>query len=174
MGLIEWPSLVKVCPPLKPLPEDWGRFRAVSVDIHRFLMADSDSNQIFVINHTKHTKDKIAGCGKAGFLDGPLDVCRMSQPSSIALDPTTHYIYVADKGNHRVRCIDLCTGFMSTVCGNGTKGCQDSNEIRTQSLDSPFDLHFIPPHNLLICCADNSIRKFDLQTQVLETILIGS
>lgn len=174
VGLIEWPSLVKVHPPSKPIPEEVGRFRAISVDIHRCIMADAESNQIFVINHTKHTKDKIAGCGKGGYLDGPLDVCRLNRPSSITLDPTTHFIYVADQGNHRIRCIDLSTGFMSTVCGNGTKGTQDSMDIRTQSLDSPFNLHFVPPHHLLISCADNSVRRFDLQTSMLETVLIGS
>eukprot|EP00746_Dinoflagellata_sp_MGD_P008075 gnl/MRDRNA2_/MRDRNA2_116099_c0_seq1.p1 gnl/MRDRNA2_/MRDRNA2_116099_c0~~gnl/MRDRNA2_/MRDRNA2_116099_c0_seq1.p1 ORF type:complete len:1069 (-),score=150.90 gnl/MRDRNA2_/MRDRNA2_116099_c0_seq1:47-3175(-) len=174
VGLIEWPSLVKVHPPSKPIPEEVGRFRAISVDIHRCIMADAESNQIFVINHTKHTKDKIAGCGKGGYLDGPLDVCRLNRPSSITLDPTTHFIYVADQGNHRIRCIDLSTGFMSTVCGNGTKGTQDSADIRTQSLDSPFNLHFVPPHHLLISCADNSVRRFDLQTSMLETVLIGS
>lgn len=174
VGGAEWPSILKVLPPRKAAPQENGRFRAVAVDMDRVIMADSDSNQIFVINHTKHTKDKIAGCGKAGYLDGPLDVCRMNQPSSIALDPTTHYIYVADSGNHRVRCIDLSTGFMRTVCGNGVKGNRDGNELRLQSLDSPFDIHFMHPCHLLISCADNSIRRLDLQTLQLDTVLIGS
>jgi len=174
VGLIEWPWLLKVNPPIKPPPADAGRFRAVSVDLRRLLVADQESNQIFAINHTKNTKDKVAGCGKEGWLDGPLDICRMNRPSSICLDPTTHFIYVADKGNHRIRCIDLSTGFMSTVCGNGAKGCQDSTNIQYQSLDSPFELEFTPPHHLLICCADNSVRKFDIRMCSLETVLIGS
>merc|ERR1712100_559859 len=161
VGSAEWPSVVKVLPPRKEPPQENGRFRAVAVDVDRVVMADSDSNQIFVVNHTKRTKDKIAGCGKAGYLDGPLDVCRMNQPSSIALDPTTHYIYVADSGNHRVRRIDLPTGFMRTVCGHGVKGNSDGAELELQSLDSPFDLHFMSPCNLLISCADNSIRRLD-------------
>ncbi|CAK0874834.1 unnamed protein product [Prorocentrum cordatum] len=137
-------------------------------------MADSDSNQIFVVNHAKHSKDKIAGCGKAGHLDGPLDVCRMNKPSSIALDPNTHYIYVADSGNHRIRRIDLSTGFMTTVCGSGRKGSRDGKSIKDQSLDSPFDVHFMHPCHLLISCADNSIRRLDLSTSELETVLVGS
>lgn len=174
VGSAEWPSILKVLPPRKAVPQESGRFRAVAVDVDRVVMADSDSNQIFVVNHTKRTKDKIAGCGKAGYLDGPLDVCRMNQPASIALDPTTHYIYVADSGNHRVRRIDLSTGFMRTVCGNGVKGNRDGSEMRLQSLDSPFDLHFMQPCHLLISCADNSIRRFDLKTSQLDTVLVGS
>merc|ERR1719401_1821698 len=174
VGSAEWPSIVKVLPPRKGAPQDNGRFRAVAVDVDRVVMADSDSHQIFVVNHTKRTKDKIAGCGKAGYLDGPLDVCRMNQPASIALDPTTHYIYVADSGNHRIRCIDLSTGFMRTVCGNGVKGNRDGSELHLQSLDSPFDLHFMQPCHLLISCADNSIRRLDLKSSQLDTVLVGS
>jgi len=174
VGSAEWPSIVKVLPPRKGAPQDNGRFRAVAVDVDRVVMADTDSHQIFVVNHTKRSKHKIAGCGKAGYLDGPLDVCRMNHPSSIALDPTTHYIYVADSGNHRIRCIDLSTGFMSTVCGNGVKGNRDSNELMHQSLDSPFNVHFMHPCHLLISCADNSVRRLDLQVKQLETVLVGS
>jgi len=174
VGSAEWPSVVKVLPPRKGAPQDNGRFRAVAVDVDRVVMADTDSHQIFVVNHTKRSKHKIAGCGKAGYLDGPLDVCRMNHPSSIALDPTTHYIYVADSGNHRVRCIDLSTGFMSTVCGNGVKGNRDSNDLMHQSLDSPFNVHFMHPCHLLISCADNSVRRLDLQLKQLETVLVGS
>jgi len=174
VGGAEWPSLLKVLPPRKAASQERGRFRAVAVDADRVIMADSDSHQIFVINHAKHTKDKIAGCGKAGYLDGPLDVCRMNQPSSVALDPNTHYLYVADAGNHRIRRIDLSTGFMSTVAGNGVKGNRDGGELHMQSLDSPFDIHFMNPCHVLISCADNSIRRLNLQTSQLETILIGS
>lgn len=174
VGAAEWPSVIKVLPPRKAGASDAGRFRAVAVDIDRVIMADSDSNQIFVVNHTKHTKDKIAGCGKAGYLDGPLDVCRMNQPSSVALDPSTHYIYVADSGNHRIRCIDLSTGFMRTVCGNGVKGNIDSADLTLQQLDSPFDLHFMHPYYLLISCSDNSIRRLDLKKNQLDTLLVGS
>eukprot|EP00927_Polykrikos_kofoidii_P051146 TRINITY_DN44945_c0_g1_i1.p1 TRINITY_DN44945_c0_g1~~TRINITY_DN44945_c0_g1_i1.p1 ORF type:complete len:1084 (-),score=173.94 TRINITY_DN44945_c0_g1_i1:76-2907(-) len=174
VGAAEFPAVIKVLPPRKALPSDSGRFRAVAVDLDRVVMADSDSNQIFVVNHTKRTKDKIAGCGKAGYLDGPLDVCRLNRPSSVALDPLTHVIYVADAGNHRIRSIDLSTGFMSTVCGNGIKGNQDGSELRHQSLDSPFDIHFMHPSHLLISCADNSIRRLGLRTSQLETILVGS
>jgi len=174
VGSSEWPSIVKVLPPRKGAPQENGRFRAVAVDVDRVVMADSDSHQIFVVNHTKRSKHKIAGCGKAGYLDGPLDVCRMNHPSSIALDPTTHYIYVADSGNHRIRCIDLSTGFMSTVCGNGVKGNRDGTELLRQSLDSPFDVHFMHPCHLLVSCADNSIRRLDLNMKQLDTVLVGS
>eukprot|EP00929_Paragymnodinium_shiwhaense_P111895 TRINITY_DN8016_c0_g5_i1.p1 TRINITY_DN8016_c0_g5~~TRINITY_DN8016_c0_g5_i1.p1 ORF type:complete len:1093 (+),score=196.45 TRINITY_DN8016_c0_g5_i1:118-3396(+) len=174
IGGSEQPPLLKVLAPKKGMPADTGRFRAVAVDMDRLVMADADSHQVFLVNHTKSTKEKIAGCGRAGCLDGPLDVCRMNRPASVALDPRTHYIYVADAGNHRIRCIDLSTGFMRTVCGNGVKGSRDGTHIGEQALDSPFDLHFMSPCYLIISCADNSIRRLDLHSSALDTILVGS
>ena len=90
------------------------------------------------------------------------------------MDPFSQVIYVADKGNHRIRKIDLSTGFMSTVVGNGACGTCDSSDPRKQTLDAPYDLQFCPPHHLIICGSDNSIRKFDLEMRTLVTILVGS
>ena len=39
---------------------------------------------------------------------------------------------------------------MTTVCGNGTRGHCDSADLLTQSLDSPFEVTFTPPHALLV------------------------
>jgi len=174
VGGSDFPAVLKLLPPRKGAPNVRGRFRAVAVDKDRIIIADCDSNSVFVVNHAECTKKRIAGCGKVGYLDGPLDVCRMNGPSSVALDPTTHYIYVADTGNHRVRCIDVATGFMRNVCGNGVKGHHNGNELKTQSLDSPLDVRFMSPHHLIVSCADNSIRRLDLQTSMLETVLVGS
>ena len=134
-------------------------------------MSDASSHQVFVVNHAKQTKDRIAGCGKSGFLEGPLDICRLNHPLGLALDPKTHFIYVADSENHRIREINLSTGFMKTVVGNGVQGCRDEPP---ETLDTPFDVQFYAPHYLLICCADNSVRKYDLKKRKLETVLIGS
>ena len=46
---------------------------------------------------------------------------------------------------------------MSTVCGSGSKGCHDSSSITHQSIDSPFELEYLAPHHLLICCSDNTV-----------------
>jgi len=174
IGSTDYPSVLRLLPPRTPIPNDCGRFRTVAVDSERVIMSDRDSHQIYVVNHARRTRDKVAGCGKVGYLDGPLDVCRMNQPLSLALDPHSHLVYVADSGNHRIRCIDLVTGFMRTVCGNGAKGNRDGIGLGNQSLNSPFDLQFMHPCSLLISCADSSVRALNLQTSQLDTILLGS
>jgi hypothetical protein len=174
IGLLSYPTLLKVVPPRSHSPSPPGRFEVLPVDSRRCLLADESSHQVWMVNSWSKTKRHIAGCGKRGHLDGPLDICRMSMPCSLALDPHTHLIYVAEKGNHRIRRIDLCSGLMSTVCGNGQRGNSDGTDLRKQTLDSPYQISFAEPHYLLISCADNSVRKLNLNTGMLRTILIGS
>ncbi|MDA1049176.1 MAG: hypothetical protein O3C40_01680 [Planctomycetota bacterium] len=62
----------------------------------------------------------IAGTGKAGFGGdgGPAREAQFSSPHSIALDHRGG-LYVADIGNHRIRRIDLATGLVDSIAGNG-------------------------------------------------------
>lgn len=70
---------------------------------------------------TTQTISTIAGTGEPGFSgDGLLATeARLNQPHSLVLDLDRNRIYVADIGNHRIREIDLQTGVISTLAGNG-------------------------------------------------------
>ena len=175
IGLMKAPSLLKLIPPIHAhLTAPPGRFNVLSVDAKRVLVVDGKSHQIYIVNHFLNARRHIAGCGKRGHLDGPLDICRMHSPSSACLDPVTHEIYVADRGNHCIRKINLSSGLMSTVCGNCVKGSRDSIEQSRQYIDSPYEVKFTAPHHLIIQCADNSVRRWDIKSGLLETILVGS
>mmetsp|Transcript_113192 Transcript_113192/g.252781 ORF Transcript_113192/g.252781 Transcript_113192/m.252781 type:complete len:1732 (-) Transcript_113192:93-5288(-) len=174
VGLLFTPTLIKVIPPKMHEPDKGGRFNTLPIDNLRFLLADETCHQIWLVNHSDKLKKHLAGCGKCGYLDGPLEICQMNSPCSMALDPRTHHIYVADKGNHTIRKIDLLSGLMSTVVANGCRGNSDGYDCRRQALDSPFEVSFARPHYLIISCADNSIRSFNLQTGLLQTLLVGS
>lgn len=174
VGLLSFPCVLKVIPPKHHEPDKGGRFSVLPINSQRVLLADETSHQIWLINHQTKVRKHLAGCGKRGFVDGPLEICRMNAPSSMTLDPRSHYIYLADRGNHVIRKIDLLSGLMSTVVGNGSRGNSDGPNPLSQSLDSPFEVSFTEPHYLIISCADNSIRCFNLKTFYLETILIGT
>ncbi|MDZ4800288.1 MAG: SMP-30/gluconolactonase/LRE family protein [Bryobacteraceae bacterium] len=64
----------------------------------------------------------IAGTGTAGFSGdgGPASKAEFRQPHSIAFD-TDGSLLICDIGNHRVRRLDLKTGLVSTVLGNGER-----------------------------------------------------
>lgn len=92
---------------------------------------DKQGNMFFVemMNHVIRRVDAasgiietIAGTGKAGYGgDGGLALkAQFNRPHSIALDHRGG-LYVADIGNHRIRRIDLETGLVDSIAGDGGK-----------------------------------------------------
>ncbi len=58
--------------------------------------------------------------GVEGFADGTGTAARFRTPKGMATDGS--FLYVADAGNHAIRKIELGTGIVVTVAGNGTPG----------------------------------------------------
>ena len=88
------------------------------------LLADSFSNALRRIDTKTGIIRTIAGDGKKGFGGdgGPAAAAQFSTLIQISLDPSSTQLYVADIGNHRVRRIDLKSGVISTIAGNGHTG----------------------------------------------------
>jgi sugar lactone lactonase YvrE len=49
-------------------------------------------------------------------------MARLSAPAGLAIDPSRNWLYIADRGNHRLRYIDLATGVIATLAGTGSTG----------------------------------------------------
>jgi sugar lactone lactonase YvrE len=58
--------------------------------------------------------------GVQGFVNGTGTAARFRMPKGIATDGS--FLYVADTGNHAVRKIDIGSGAVTTVAGDGTPG----------------------------------------------------
>ncbi len=69
----------------------------------------------------------LTGVGFQGFRDGPPDQARFALPVSIALGPNEKFLYVADFFNHCIRKVEISTGNVSTIAGNGEAGFADGN-----------------------------------------------
>ncbi len=81
----------------------------------------------------------IAGTGAAGYGGdgGPAIKAVFNRPHSIALDHRGG-LYVADIGNHRIRRIDLETGLVESIAGNGGKlAPQDGQAAKGNSVVGP-------------------------------------
>lgn len=66
----------------------------------------------------------LAGTGTAGFSGdgGPAEDATFNQPYCGTLSPDGSRLLVADIGNQRLRAIDLATGIVTTVAGDGRAG----------------------------------------------------
>jgi hypothetical protein len=88
------------------------------------LLADSFSNALRRIDTKTGIIRTIAGDGKKGFRGdgGPASEAEFSTLIQISLDPTGSRLYMADIGNRRVRRMDLASGIITTIAGNGQGG----------------------------------------------------
>lgn len=73
-------------------------------------------NQIFVLRDG--TAELFAGTGEPGYRDGDKDQARFTGPTSLDIDDSGN-LYVLDRGNHRVRVINIASGKVVTLAGTG-------------------------------------------------------
>lgn len=83
--------------------------------------SESSMNMIFALSLETGTLRPVAGSVTPGFSGdgGPALQARFSRPWGLALDLNRNLL-IADRGNHRVRRIDLTTRVVTTIAGNGT------------------------------------------------------
>ena len=88
------------------------------------LLADSFNHALRRIDAKTGIIQRMAGDGTKGFRGdgGPAAAAQFSTLIQISLDPAGAQLYLADIGNRRIRRIDLASGVISTVAGNGHTG----------------------------------------------------
>lgn len=122
--------------------------QATMFDPHGIVI--TANQQMYVADTRNHTIRKIdlktgfistvAGTGKAGFSGdgGPATKAEFDGTFAIDVDPSGRNLYVADLGNRRVRKIDLKSGIVTTIAGNGEKGVpQDGADAAASPLADP-------------------------------------
>lgn len=88
-----------------------------------FYFTSSTFNRVYKYDPTAGQATAIAGTGFNGFSGdgGSALQATFAGPLGIALDPTdSNNLYIADTGNNRVRQIDLSSGTVNTISGDGS------------------------------------------------------
>lgn len=85
----------------------------------RLYVADSGHHQILECTHAGRVLRRF-GNGTADALDGDSEIASFCRPHGLSL--LREALYVADTGNHLLRRIDLRSGMVHTVLGNGRAG----------------------------------------------------
>lgn len=113
----------------------------------------------------------VAGSGTPFFSGdgGPASSAAVYTPTGLAV--ANNCLYIADQYNHRIRKIDLSTGVITTVAGNGTATfAGDGGQATSANLYEPYS---VTVANGILYIADYSnhrVRQVNLSTGVITTI----
>lgn len=134
---------------------------------------DQSNAAVRKVNATTGIITTIAGTGVSGYNgDGILaDTAQLNFPNGMAID-TAGNVYIADLYNNRVRKVDVSTGIITTVAGNGIAGYGgDGGFADTSMLATPSALEVDRYGNLYIADYNNArIRKVDMATGIISTV----
>ena len=107
----------------------------------------------------------IAGTGEAGYGGdtGPAIDAKLNQAYSIAVDGAE--LFIADLMNHCIRKVDLSSGKITTICGNGKKGRPvDGAAASEQALEGPRSLAIDKQNLWIVLREGNSVWRIDRAT----------
>jgi sugar lactone lactonase YvrE len=117
-----------------------GPHNCVVTSDDALLVADSWNHCVRRVDLKTLTTQTIIGTGTEGFSgdDGPAKSATFNFLMCIELDPAKRTLHIADLKNYRIRNVDLETGIVVTVAGNGKKGVpQDGDQAVSAPLVDP-------------------------------------
>ena len=107
------------------------------------LVADAGHHQVVELAEDAETVVRRIGSGRRGLADGAAEEASFNEPNGLAVLPQAvaaevgYDVVVADTVNHVLRGIDLSSGVVRTVAGDGTQWMQGDG---TDRLSSPWDV----------------------------------
>jgi len=160
--------------------------QATLLDPHGIVI--TPGQQMYVADTRNHTVRKIdlktgfistvAGTGKAGYSGdgGPATKAEFNGTFAIDVDQRGRILYVADLGNRRIRKIDLKSGIVTTMAGNGEKGVpQDGADAITSPLADPRAVAADSKGNVYILeRGGNALRVVDRKGKIRTLIAPAS
>jgi len=161
---------------IKPRFHDSGKVTREAKQ-RRVYVSDAANHAVRVIDLATGTISTVAGAlnlpGAAGD-GGPALAARLRDPWGLALDSLARRLYLADSGNHAVRCLDLTSGTISTVAGRlGQAGsASDDGGAAGAGLRHPAGLALdSAAGRLYVADAGNGVvRSLNLSTGALEVL----
>ncbi|WP_296252887.1 hypothetical protein [uncultured Stenotrophomonas sp.] len=134
----------------------------------RLYLADTGHHRILECNHDGRVLRQF-GLGSADLINGGTGEAAFNRPQGLAL--VREILYVADTGNHALRSINLISGQVDTLCGNGRAGDPRAG-VLAQPWDSPLNYPAavaVADNQVHIAMAgDNHIWSYDLGTRELR------
>ena len=152
------------------LDEPWG----TAVDSQGNLyVADANAHVIRRVDNATKIITTLAGTGARGSSgdDGPAVAATLDTPLDVAVDSAGN-VYIADGGNTRIRRVDIATGIITNVAGDGSYGYAGDGGLAIDAqLNSPGAVAVDPDGDVLIAdFENNAVRRVDAATGIITTI----
>jgi sugar lactone lactonase YvrE len=137
------------------------------------FVADRRANRVRRIDARSGIITTAAGTGERRFSGdgGPATQAGLSIPEYVALDAQDN-LYIADRGNSRIRRVDAKTALITTVAGNGTPGFSgDGGQAAEAKLSYPYGLALDQAGNIFIADTENHcVRRVDARSGIITTV----
>ncbi|HUY91114.1 MAG TPA: DUF4214 domain-containing protein [Pirellulales bacterium] len=144
----------------------------VAVDASGNLFIPDLGGRVREVNHATGIITTVAGDGTLGFSGdgGPAAAAELTWPAGVAVDSSGH-LFIAGGAEERIREVNLATGVITTVAGNGVQGSSgDGGPATAASLLSPSGVAVDSSGNLFIAdWGNNRIREVNLATGIITT-----
>ena len=135
-------------------------------------ISDSYNHRIRKIVSSTGIITTFAGNGVAAFNGdgGMATAASLNTPYNIAFDATGN-LYIADRLNNRIRMVDISTGIINTVAGNGHVGyLGDGFAATSAELNNPIGIGLDRAGNIYIGdYGNNCVRKVIKNSGLIET-----
>ncbi|WP_418907289.1 NHL domain-containing thioredoxin family protein [Glutamicibacter endophyticus] len=152
-----------------------------------FLVADSGHHRLLELGADLSTVVRTIGSGVKGYADGDAQSAKFNELQGLTALPQElaeklgYDVIVADTVNHRLRSVNLSTGEVGTLAGNGVQRLLDAESARNEaqptelgtdalnlSLSSPWDVIYHPSGKVLIAMAGtHQIFSYDPLTHAV-------
>ncbi len=114
------------------------------------------------------TVSLIAGRTSEGYKDGVGGDVMLWFVYGLLCTRDGQTLYFSDGGNNRLRCVDLKTRTVTTVCGDGKNDRRDGVGVNA-SFSSPSQICFdrsptTKPESVIFIASSSEVRRFDIAT----------
>jgi DNA-binding beta-propeller fold protein YncE len=140
-------------------------------------VADTWNNRVRKIDAKTGVISAFAGSGKKGYGGdgGPAVEAQFGGVYCVAFDPKGKRLFLADLDNRRIRAVDMKTGIVDTIAGNGQRGVPaDGAEARSAPLVDPRAVAADGKGNVYILeRSGHALRLVDARGQIRTVVGTG-
>jgi peroxiredoxin len=130
-------------------------------------------HQIWRLSLITNTIEVFSGSGREGLVDGAPNAAAFAQPTGVTI--LGNRLYTADASASAVRCVNLVTGGVTTLVGEGLFSYGGNDGTGTAArLQSPLDIKADLAHKMLWVADtyNNKIRRIGVESQFVSSLVL--